>query len=135
MGTVQRIGSFAGPLAGGIIANWMGYRSALLCAALLSSIAVVLALLSVRRLTRVHSAPSPVAAKRVKDRLGSLLHAHWREFGGAGVFCVVMQARAGVPRLVHPSTSESTRLAWRVGCRRFGERVRSFSRCKAQRWH
>ena len=106
IGTVQRVGSFAGPLAGGIISNWMGFRTALMFQALLSAIAVLLTLLSLRPPAHATSAAVAVAVKQPSgrwfERLRSLLRTHWRAFGGAGVFCVVMQACAGVSCPVYP---------------------------------
>jgi MFS family permease len=92
-GGINRIGTFAGPVAGGVLATWLDYRASFFASGLMAVIALVL---SVRY---IKPAPRASAVTNVRGRwqvVGLVLRRNWRDLVAAGVAQTLAQMiRAG----------------------------------------
>jgi MFS family permease len=92
-GGINRIGTFAGPVAGGLLATWFGFRASFLASGLMALLALLLALRYVK--------PTPRAATTTGGRgrwrvVGRVLRRNWRDLAAAGVAQTLAQMiRAG----------------------------------------
>jgi MFS family permease len=93
---INRVGAFLGPLAGGIVAEWLGFGAAFLAGGVLSALGVAVSSVFARRL---RPDKEPEAARLAV--IGHVIAAHRRVFATAGVVGLVIQLmRAGRQLLV-----------------------------------
>jgi len=93
---INRVGSFVGPLAGGIVAASLGYGAAFLAGALFSAVAALISLLYAKRL-RPHKEPESAGLAVI----GRVIAEHRNVFATAGFAGLTVQLmRAGRQLLV-----------------------------------
>lgn len=81
-GGVNRIGTFAGPAAGGALAGWVSYQASFVAAAMMAAIAIVLTLAVVK------PSPKPIQGSTGRGRwrvVGDVLRSNRRDLGAAAV--------------------------------------------------
>lgn len=92
-GGINRIGTFAGPVAGGLLAAWLDFRASFFASGLMAALALVLAIRYIK--------PTPRAAATAGGRarwqvVGAVLRRNWRDLAAAGVAQTLAQMiRAG----------------------------------------
>jgi MFS family permease len=92
-GGINRIGTFAGPVVGGLLATWFDYRASFLVSGLMAAIALLLAIRFIK--------PTPRAVTTTGGRgrwgvVGKVLRRNWRDLAAAGVAQTLAQMiRAG----------------------------------------
>ncbi|MEA2515756.1 MAG: hypothetical protein QOJ59_5245 [Thermomicrobiales bacterium] len=92
-GGINRIGTFAGPAAGGILATWLGFRASFLASAIMAVFALVLSVRFIK--------PTPRTRTKIGGRgrwqiVGVVLRRNWRDLAAAGVAQTLAQMiRAG----------------------------------------
>jgi len=92
-GGINRIGTFAGPVAGGVLATWFGFRASFFASGMMAVIALVLSIRYIK------PAPRATATTGVRGRwqvVGVVLRRNWRDLAAAGVAQTLAQMiRAG----------------------------------------
>lgn len=81
-GGVNRIGTFAGPAAGGILIGWISYQASFIASALMSGIALVLAYRFVRPAAQIQRSTSMRGRWQV---VGTVLRENGRDLGAAAL--------------------------------------------------
>jgi MFS family permease len=94
---IQRFGSFAGPLAGGVIAQAVGYPTAFLVGSVIAALAAALSFLFT---DNVHPA-KPVETSHLKT-IGRIFVANRRAFSTAGSVALIFQLMRAVRQLLIP---------------------------------
>ena len=94
---IQRLGAFVGPLAGGIVAESLGYPTAYLAAAVLCGLAFLISLLY----TADVRPDTPATSGHLKT-IGTILAANRRIFFTAGSVALVFQLMRAVRQLLIP---------------------------------
>jgi MFS family permease len=92
-GGINRIGTFAGPVVGGILATWLDFRASFFASGMMAVIALALSIRFIK------PAPRAVATTNVRGRwrvVGVVLKHNWRDLVAAGVAQTLAQMiRAG----------------------------------------
>lgn len=93
---LNRGGALLGPLAGGLVAEWLGYEAAFLCGALLSALAAVVMLIFAHRL-RPTAKPDATPGS-----IGRTIAGHRRVFATAGFVGLAIQLMRAARQLLVP---------------------------------
>ncbi|HEX7082219.1 MAG TPA: MFS transporter [Gammaproteobacteria bacterium] len=96
MAGLQRVGTFIGPAAGGLVAASAGYAAAFAAGAACGVVAGVFVLLFARDVTQ------PAAADTRLGAVGTVLRAHRREFSTAGLAALALQLMRATRQLLVP---------------------------------
>lgn len=92
-GGINRIGTFAGPAAGGLLATWFGFRVSFLASAIMAALALILAIRFIKPSESMQSIPAGRGRWKV---VGQVLRRNWRDLAAAGVAQTFAQTiRAG----------------------------------------
>ena len=100
MAGLQRVGAFAGPAAGGLVAAWAGYPAAFLAGALCAAAAAAFVVLYARA---AHDDPSDRkhGGSRVAG-IAAIMHEHRRVLATAGVAALALQLMRATRQLLVP---------------------------------